>query len=489
MSSTYEKPFLDVEGQLNLLTKRGMVIDDREQAYRELQAIGYYRLSGYWYPMRKHGSIEGGARPSEFVSGAELAEVLAVYRFDERLRTEVLYALSHIEVALRFRIGHLLGRRGAFAHTDADSLDQKWLRPQKRVSSGSKCSTDCNWCESDHAQWVRKQERNEEISSESFIAHFHSHYGKPLPVWTATEVMSFGDLNRLFGGLIQRDRQQIAVDFDLYLEDGNGDAGALSSWLEHLRQTRNYCAHHARLWNRNHTAPVSATANVAEIGHLRGEDVSGDGAETVSRAASRIYGTLVVISYLLARINDSNEVRDRILSFIKQFADGKAGRLTAMGFPPGWEREAIWKDDYKRDKNLAQRAAMLRGVDLLHTTDAAALLTHKPEFSERKSRLNYYRKNGAALSVPGTAAYRYPEFQFDTKTGDLASIAISANRRLLDGGPSTDETKWAALRWWTSPQDLLEEGMSPQQALVDGLMTQEQLDALLPRRADEGDLG
>lgn len=86
---------------------------------------------------------------------------------------------------------------------------------------------------------MRKQERNETVSSEAFIAHFKSNYGKPLPVWTATEVMSFGDLNRLFVGMTQRDRQQIAVELDVHTDDGNGDASTLANWLEHLRQTRN----------------------------------------------------------------------------------------------------------------------------------------------------------------------------------------------------------------------------------------------------------
>lgn len=484
MTSTYAKPFLDVDGQLNRLVERGLVIDDRERAYRELQAIGYYRLSGYWYPFRQRSSKEGEPRPSDFVPGAELAEVIAIYRFDERLRAEVLHALSHIEVAMRFRIGHLLGRRGQFAHHDVATLDQGWVQPQKRTSSGPNCSIACDWHESDHAQWLRKQDRNEEISNEAFIAHFNSHYGKPLPVWTATEVMSLGDLNRLFGGLAQRDRQQIAVDFDLYLEDGNGDAGALSSWLEHLRQTRNYCAHHARLWNRNHTAPLSVPAKVPEMDHLRGQHVDGTGAETVSRAASRIYGTLVVIAYLLARINVSNDVRDRIRVLIEEFVHGKPDRLSAMGFPQGWERQAIWQERYERDENLARQAFMLRDVDLLYTADATALLTHKPTFSERKGRLGYYRKNGAALSVPGTEAHRYPSFQFDTDAGDLSPLAITANRRLLNGNAGSEDEKWAALSWWTSPQAQIG-GASPRQALIDGTLTQAQLDALLEPLQDE----
>lgn len=105
-----------------------MIFSDQERAYRELQAIGYYRLSGYWYPFRKWPKEVGEARPSDFFEGATLDEVLKIYRFDERLRAEVLHAISQIEVAIRFRIGHLLGRRGPFAHNDGTQLDPDWIQ-------------------------------------------------------------------------------------------------------------------------------------------------------------------------------------------------------------------------------------------------------------------------------------------------------------------------------------------------------------------------
>lgn len=485
MTSTYAKPFLSIDEQLERLTVRGLAFENRERASRELQAIGYYRLSGYWYPFRQRAAVKGEPRPSEFEPGTTLDEVIEIYRFDERLRAEVLRALSHIEVALRFRIGHLLGRRGPFAHQDVNALDPAWAKSETRHSSGPNCSDKCDWEDSDHDQWIGKQERNEKISNEAFIAHFDSQYGKPLPVWTATEVMSFGDLNRLYNGMTQRDRQQIAVDFDLYLEDGNGDASVLSSWLEHLRQTRNYCAHHARLWNRNHTAPLSIPATLAELGHLRTSAVSGEGAETISRAASRVYGSLVAIAFLLARINESNDVRDSIRSLIEDFSRARPERLHSMGFPLDWDQEVIWQTGYARDVEHARRANMLRNVDLLYTADAAALLTHKSTFAERKSRLGYYRKNGAALSVPGTEAHRYPRFQFDTESGDISPVAIAANRRLLGGTAGSEEHRWEALNWWTSPHPQLPDGTSPELALKSGSLTREILDQVLESRDDE----
>ncbi|ANE04130.1 hypothetical protein ccrud_07855 [Corynebacterium crudilactis] len=332
---------------------------------------------------------------------------------------------------------------------------------------------------------MRKQARNESISSEAFIAHFNSHYGKQLPVWTATETMTFGHLNRLFSAMTQRDRQQIAVDFDVYQEGGNGDAHAFSSWLEHLRQTRNYCAHHARLWNRNHTAPLAAPNTVNEMNHLQGAEVVDAGTRSISRAASRLYGTLVLIAYLLARIDYSNETRNRILTLVTNFAAERPNRLKSMGFPDGWENQDIWQSNYVRNEELTRQADMLRDVDLLYTSDAANTLQCKESDRERRGLLNYYRKNGAVLSVPGTQAYRYPSFQFDMQSGNLFPDVIIVNRRLLNGGQASEADRWNALNWWTTPKSFIPGDLSPRKAFEEGVLTREVIDNLLDPRDDE----
>jgi abortive infection bacteriophage resistance protein len=49
----YTKPFLTLDQQIALLLSRGLTIPDVNFAKDCLKNIGYYRLSGYWYPMRE----------------------------------------------------------------------------------------------------------------------------------------------------------------------------------------------------------------------------------------------------------------------------------------------------------------------------------------------------------------------------------------------------------------------------------------------------
>ena len=51
----FSKPFLAVPEQLILLKSRGLTITDDIRATAALERIGYYRLSGYWYPLRVWG--------------------------------------------------------------------------------------------------------------------------------------------------------------------------------------------------------------------------------------------------------------------------------------------------------------------------------------------------------------------------------------------------------------------------------------------------
>jgi hypothetical protein len=49
----YNKPLLTFEDQLELLKSRGLEVANDTLALEYLHRFGYYRFSGYWYPLRK----------------------------------------------------------------------------------------------------------------------------------------------------------------------------------------------------------------------------------------------------------------------------------------------------------------------------------------------------------------------------------------------------------------------------------------------------
>ena len=55
----YIKKWLSLEDQMAKLASRGVEVRDPENCRQILQAIGYYRLTGYLYPLRESESVRG----------------------------------------------------------------------------------------------------------------------------------------------------------------------------------------------------------------------------------------------------------------------------------------------------------------------------------------------------------------------------------------------------------------------------------------------
>lgn len=95
---TYAKPHLTWERQVQQLRDRGMGIPDPAQAARWLGVVGYYRLSGYWYPYRVLDE-QSGQRQDAFQVGTDFDQIIALYQFDRRLKLLAVDALERIEIA------------------------------------------------------------------------------------------------------------------------------------------------------------------------------------------------------------------------------------------------------------------------------------------------------------------------------------------------------------------------------------------------------
>lgn len=71
-------------------------------------------------------------------------------------------------MALRFRVGHLLGQSHPLAHRDPEALHSEFTG-FGRSNDNLKYST---WLDSNHADWLREVDREESRSQEGFVQHF-----------------------------------------------------------------------------------------------------------------------------------------------------------------------------------------------------------------------------------------------------------------------------------------------------------------------------
>ena len=269
-------------------------------------------MSGYWYPYRVWQ--KGGLRLDTFYDDATFERVTALYVFDRRLKLLVLDALERIEIAMRVKVGHTLGRRSAFAHEDPKHFDTGF------TDSGK------------FSKWRERVEGERSRSREDFVNHFNTKYDGRLPVWAITEILDFGSLSVLYSGLKGTDRNAVAAEFGVRGADGPGNGGALAGWFKQLNIIRNIVAHHSRLWNRNigSRPSVRQLAPIAELSPLTNSELD------------RLFGPLTIIAFLLEQVSPGNDWTSRVNALIT--ADLPAtGRLpTEMGFPGRWTNRPLW---------------------------------------------------------------------------------------------------------------------------------------------------
>lgn len=236
------KPWRSFADQLQQLQARGLQVENPAAALDYLERLGYYRLNGYWYPLRAidlaASTAQGKAvRLDTFVPGSRFQDVVQLYVFDKKLRLLALDALERIEMAVRVDVAHLLGQRDPLAHENPAYLHGNFAK--KLITKGQ------HHGKTQHQVWLAKyQSLLSRARKEPFVQHNRQEYGA-LPIWAAIEVWDFGMLSKLFAGMKFADQQTIAGMY------GASDGQTFAQWLRSLNFIRNVSAHHSRLWNLN----------------------------------------------------------------------------------------------------------------------------------------------------------------------------------------------------------------------------------------------
>ena len=304
-----EKVYKTYDEQVSLLISRGMYVHDSSWAASQLRQINYYRLSGYWYPFRALRADSLG-RSDRFFSGTDLRDVIALHDFDARLRSAVFTALSAIELTIRARLGHELGRINPYIHLLPDRLGASARRP----GDGTPSLKYARWREQYAAELAR--------SREDFVDHHRRKYGGRLPIWAAIEILDWGKLTHLYGMAPPTARDSVASDLGI-------SAPQLESWLKTLNILRNYSAHHGRVFNR----VFALTPKLPKDGSLPELAIAAD-------SKNRAFGQLTIIQYLLKTLGTGDA---RILPAVfETFPTVPIVPIMHTGAPESWKTAALW---------------------------------------------------------------------------------------------------------------------------------------------------
>lgn len=211
-----------------------------------LRHINYYRLSAYWYPYRETELRDGALRRlNKFQNNTCWEDVWAHYLFDRKLRGLLFDAISRIEIALRTQL--------AYQWAQVTRMDS----PQSAYNNYSRSFR--------AAEFLTKVNDYYQRSGADCAIHHRVDKGiahaRDLPIWVFVELTTFGNLSNLMSnGLKTNVLNLIAREF------GFESKLAFASALSLLREVRNACAHHERIWNCRwmDSCPVNSIAR--EIG-------------------------------------------------------------------------------------------------------------------------------------------------------------------------------------------------------------------------------
>lgn len=297
----YPKVALTFADQLELMKTRGLHVGDEQVALEVLRRVSYYRVAGYLFRFRLPGS-------DNFEPGASFDEAVRLYEFDRQLRLLVLDAVERLEVALRtaitYEFGHLYG---PFGHVSLVNF-----AAERRAG--------------EHANWLATVRAEAGRAQELFVRSYAGKYeGFPdLPIWMASEVMSFGTLSRMLASMKNPDQRAVARHFDVH-------QAVLPGWFHALSVVRNRCAHHSRLWNwQLGVTPRRITNSPAWN-------------RQVLRHANRTFYVLLVIRKLLRSAGDGHidTWRDSVTELLRPIL-AMPRYQDEMGAHRHWEADPLW---------------------------------------------------------------------------------------------------------------------------------------------------
>lgn len=279
---TNPKKATSFEEQIKILDSRGVIIKNHEFAYNILKRRNYYRFTAYLLNYK----ISDNKYKKVFFE-----EICELYEFDKSLRALLFNKLEDIEIAFRTHIAYLLGHNyGPYGYMESKNFQN--VKYYEKMIKG-----------------IREDVSR---SKEIFIQHHKTKYNSTYPIWVIIEILSFGELSKLYNNLLYKDQTSIGKNYykikPIYL----------SNWLQSLTVLRNRCAHHSRLFNRPLDIPIKIYAK--------------DKKREINP------NTLFAVIYTIVRLcTNQNEAISFIQSLENLFNDYKTVNIEYIGFPVNWK--------------------------------------------------------------------------------------------------------------------------------------------------------
>lgn len=313
----YNRPPIRVKDQVAHLKSKGLVVGDEGTACKHLEEKGYYRLKAYLLPYR--------SADKNFIDQATLDKAVELHDFDENLRLLVFKNIQRIEIVIRNKLNEFMccQTESAFWYLNSQLF---------------------GWNTTSYADTVNKLRASFLESQETFAKHFRDQYYNEYcrfyslmpPSWMAIELMTFGNLLTLLNSISDQTIDEMKLDRWSKNHIGPDKFKKLTNWMHCIRDVRNHCAHHNRLFNRNFPAPDGIKRHMNKSVKLVKIADTGKPQDQLNR----LYTVLAAMQVIANEVGLAS-VGPKIDKLFEDFPEAKQ-HLASMGFPEDWKQEELF---------------------------------------------------------------------------------------------------------------------------------------------------
>ncbi|WP_160687496.1 Abi family protein [Clostridium sp. C2-6-12] len=269
--------------QIEILKSRGLVINDEGYAKFILSNVNYYRFTAYLLTYKKEDD--------SYIEGTTFETISDIYKFDREFRNLLTGILGNIEISFRTYIAYTLAMKyGAIGYTDRNNFMNSEFHNGFLLN-------------------LEKEKTNN--SNKLFIKHHYEKYEGKLPIWVATEIMTFGMLSKLYSNMLPIDKTYIKNNLCKV------NPTLVDTWLQSLTHIRNQCAHYGRLYNE-----------VYPIVKIKKEY------REYNLDSKKIFAYIVAMKHLIADQKVWSKFFINLQQLIEEYSSHI--KLELIGFPENW---------------------------------------------------------------------------------------------------------------------------------------------------------
>ena len=240
MNSIYDKPFVPYEEMIDMMRKRGIVIENEAFAIESLKTYSYYTLlNGYKETFRV------SPQSDTFNAGTHFEDLYLVHTMDVSIGSIVLKYILYIEQALKSNLSYIIAKNyGVYTDPNvAVHLDPSDYLCRDHYSKRNKMRNNTLR----HLSSILDINNKSGYASPSLLHYFKHH--NHIPPWILTTSLTLGEISRWYDILNASDKNYVCASMlNVPSLDINARKEFLKKVLELLREFRNSTAHGSRTY-------------------------------------------------------------------------------------------------------------------------------------------------------------------------------------------------------------------------------------------------